>query len=123
MANPIKGEVPLKLSDGREFVLVFGPTAMAVAEDVSGKPLPEIGAAAEKGFFGALLALFYGMLKARHPSMTYDEAGQIAIDYPDEIRAALDRAAERGLPDQEPEGKKGANPRSKNSGHSGSKKG
>ena len=68
--NPVKGEVPLKLSDGREFVLVLDFEALVEAESAYGKPLAQVMADAATGFVGATRALLYGALRAKHPAVT-----------------------------------------------------
>jgi hypothetical protein len=124
VANPIKGEMPLKLSDGREFVLLSGTTALAEAEGVYGKPAHDIAADAQAGYMGAIRALFYGMLKRKQPSMTLDDAGDLLDQFFGEIEIAMEAAAKAAAAKQT-EDRKSANPpkprRGKTSGANGVK--
>lgn len=122
MPNALKGEVPLKLSDGREFVLVMDFEALVEAETAYGKPLPQMMADAAQGFVGASRALLYGGLRAKHPTVTLRDASGMFMADPDSVGEALSAAVEAGFPDAA-EGKKGENPRSKRSGGSGAKRG
>lgn len=121
--NPIKGEVPLKLPDGREFTLVLDMEALVEAEGAYGKPLARMMADAQLGFVGAIRAMLYGALRYRHPSVTLREASEMFVGYRDEISAALENATLAAMP----EDKEGANPprakapRGKRSGGSGAK--
>ena len=42
MANAIKGEVPLNLSDGRNLTLIMDMEALVEAESAYGKPLAQM---------------------------------------------------------------------------------
>jgi hypothetical protein len=122
--NPIKGEVPLKLSDGREFVLVLDIEALVEAEAAYGKPVAQVMADASAGFIGASRALLYGSLRARHPSITLREASAIMVDG-EHVLDALSAAAEAAMPsDASTEGNAARpkpSPRGKSSGRSGAK--
>lgn len=124
MPNKLKGEIPLKLSDGREFVLVAGIEAMIEAEGLYGKPGAQIAADAAAGYMGAIRALFYGMLKRKHPDITPSDAGDLLSNHMDEVGAAMEASTEAASPPKS-EGKEGANPpsgrRGKPSGRSGAK--
>lgn len=124
MANVIKGEVPLELSDGRRFTLVADFEATIEAESLYGKPAAQMGSDAAAGFVGAIRALFYGMLKRKHPAITPGEVASILAEHMDEVAAAIEAASSAAAP-QATEGKKGENPRparrGKTSGASGAK--
>jgi hypothetical protein len=113
MANPVKGEVPLGLSDGRVFVLVMDMEALVEAETAYGKPLQQVMADASKGFIGASRALLFGALRAKHPDVTLREASAMFMSDPDAAGEALTAAVEAGFPDAKAsaEGKARAKPR------------
>lgn len=127
MANVIKGEVPLKLGDGREFVMVMDMDAMVEAEAVYGKPTPQIMADASQGYIGATRALIYASLRARHPDITLKEASEIFMAGGPAAVEAMQQAFVASFgeaePEDEGEGKKSPNPRMKNSGGRGVKLG
>ena len=122
MPNPIKGEVPLKLSDGRDFVLVLDMEALVEAESAYGKPLPQMMSDASQGFVGAVRAMLYGALRTKQPRVTLGEASAMFISDPEAVSAALEQAATLAFP-QAAEGGESANPRprGKTSGASGAK--
>lgn len=124
MPNKLKGEILLKLNDGREFVLVAGMEAMIEAEGLYGKPSKQIATDAAEGYMGAIRALFYGMLKRKHPDIKPSDASDLLSEHMDEIGAAMEAASAAASP-PESEGKDGTNPRSgrhgKPSGPSGAK--
>jgi hypothetical protein len=124
MANVLKGEVPLNLSDGRRFTLVADFEATIEAESLYGKPAPQMAQDASAGFIGAIRALLYGMLKRKHPEATPSLAAELIAEHMDEVAAALEAASAAAAPDAA-EGKKGGNPRparrGKTSGDSGAK--
>jgi hypothetical protein len=121
MPNPIKGEVPLKLDDGREFVLVLDMEALVEAEAAYGRPLARMMADAQLGFVGAIRAMLFGALRYKHPETTLRDASTLFAEHPDAISDALEAATEAAMPTSE--GKEGANPPpvGKNSGPSGAK--
>src|SRR3546814_3437222 len=57
LVNRLKGEAPLKLSDGREFVFHLDFDALVEAEQAYGKPLPRLMADASQGYVGAEVAV------------------------------------------------------------------
>lgn len=59
----------LKLADGREYALLVDYEAMIAAEGVYGKPLPKLTEDLAAGFIGAVRALVYGALTAKHPTI------------------------------------------------------
>lgn len=101
MSNPLKGEVELKLGDGREFKLVLDHEALIEAEGLYRKPLPLLMGDAMVGFVGAQRALFYGALRAYHPMVTPKEAGEIFLSHADDVAAALTKAGELAAPKDE----------------------
>lgn len=60
----------LKLADGREYSLLIDYEAMIAAESVYGKPLPKLTADLAAGYVGAVRAMVYGALTAKHPDIT-----------------------------------------------------
>lgn len=144
MSNAIKGEVPLKLSDGREFVLVADHAGLVKAAqaysgttklrrlmsdmqpdlDKSGKPkLDEYGDPL-KDTMPATAAFFYGLFDAHHPDVTLREATNMLFAEQEVVTEAIEAAVTAGFPDMAG-GKDGANPprRGKTSGRSGAKRG
>lgn len=121
MANPVKGEVPLRLSDGRAFTLVLDFEALVQAESAYGKPLSQTMADASAGFVGALRALLYGALQANHPGVSLREASEIYLTNADAVTTALTEAGNAAMPTSKGDGE-GANPPGKNSGRSGAKR-
>jgi hypothetical protein len=123
MANAIRGEVPLNLSDGRTFTLIMDMEALVEAESAYGKPLQKMMADAAQGFVGASRALLYGALRAKHPDVTLRDASAIFMTDADAAGEALTEAVEKGFPDaaKSAEGKV-SRPRTKTSGGSGAKR-
>ncbi len=124
MANRIKGEVSLKLEDGREFILVADMEALVEAEGIYGKPLGETMADAARGFVGASRAMLYGALRAKHPDITLREAADMLATDSTEVSERLAEAADKAFPDAK--GKAGNAPSrkaGKRSGSSGAKRG
>lgn len=123
--NPVIGETPLELSDGRKFTLVLGMRALAIAEGVYGKPAQAITQDSSLGYVGALGALLYGALKKHQPLIDLDEATDMLGADIAAIRAALDEAAALGFGkgDKEAGNAPKSRPRGKTSGASGAKPG
>jgi hypothetical protein len=122
MANPVKGEVPLKLSDGREFVLVLDMEAMLTIEESMGKPLPRVLAMAGEGFMTATAAVAQAAFARHHREVSRADVLEILRTDAPALTDALTAAVEKAFPS---EGKKGGNPpqRGKTSGASGAKRG
>lgn len=79
--NRLKGEVPLVLKDGREFVLVFDMEAMLSVEDNTGKPLPTVMTQASEGFLTARAAIAQAAFARFHPEVTRaDVLGMLRTD-------------------------------------------
>lgn len=125
MPNPLKGETPLRVADGREFTLVLDFEALIQAESVYGKPLGALMAEAGQGFIGASRALLYGALKTKHPAVSLRDAAEMLQTDGDVVSDALTAAADAAFP--ESEGKDAGNvrpapsPPGKRSGRSGAK--
>lgn len=125
MTNPIKGEVPLTLSDERELVLVFDMEALIEAEEAYGKPLPELMIDLAHGYMRAGRALLFGALRAKHPEISMRDAGEMFRADTVAINTALEQALTAAFPKagaQEEEGNVPP-PRGKRSGRSGVKRG
>jgi hypothetical protein len=145
MANPVKGEVELTLSDGREFLLVADRSALVkAAQELYGatkinrllhEMQPELDKDKKvkvdeygdpvKDTMPATAAFLFGMFDAHHPDVTLRDAKNMLLDDPEVVTEAIGLAVERGFPDEVAEGKKGGNPppkpHAKISGRSGVK--
>ena len=124
MANPVKGEVPLNLSDGRSLTLVMDMEALVEAETAYGKPMAQMMQDAGQGFVGASRALLYGALRAKHPQLQLREASEMFATDGEAVAEAIGTAVERAFPEVAG-GKESANPlprRGKTSGGSGAKR-
>jgi hypothetical protein len=144
--NPIIGETPLKLSDGRRFTLIADNAGLAKAAQAHTGATkvhrlfadlqPRINAKGEvevdefgdpvKDTLPATAALLFGLLDARHPQVTQRDAMNMVLAETDAVSEALSAAIQLAFPDAA-EGKKGANPprrtgRGKTSGGSGAKR-
>lgn len=120
--NPVKGEAPLVLHDGRSLTLVLDMEAMVEAEAAYGKPLPKLLADAGEGFMGAMGALLQGAL-ARHHKIGRTEALEMLRSDPDAVAVALGEASEKAFPKASAEGKAGKPRGGKTSGGNGAKRG
>lgn len=120
MANPVKGQAPLVLTDGREFKLVLDMEAMVEAESRYGKPLAKLMTDAREGFMGALAALLMGALSRFHPNLTRSEALDLIRTDADKVTDSLTAAAEAAFPEAT-EGNGEGPPSGKTSGGSGAK--
>lgn len=118
--NPVKGEVPLTLSDGREFILVMDFEALVEAEGAAGQPLPNLMAQASLGFVGAQRSLLFGALRRHHSGVTLAECSEIMLSEINAAAPALTAAIEAAFPEAK-EGKDGKNPPGKTSGANGAK--
>lgn len=107
MVNHLKGEAPLKLSDGREFVFLLDFDALVEAESAYGKPLPRLMADASQGYVGAVRALLLGGLRRHHPDFTTDEATAIILTDFEAVATGMMAAVEAAFP--KAEGKKPGN--------------
>lgn len=122
--NPVKGETPLVLKDGREFTLVLDMEAMLSIEDATGKPLPKVMAQAGEGFMSATAAIAQAAFARHHPDITRSDVLQIMQSDADALTDALGKAADAAFPQaQAGNGKapKAKTPRGKTSGRSGAK--
>lgn len=123
MANVIKGEVPLKLEDGRLLTLVLDMEAFVEAETAYGKPLQQVMADASAGFVGATRALLYGALQAKHPNISLRDASTMFQTDREAVAVALESAAEAAFPKSTAESAEGnGRPAGKNSGANGAKR-
>lgn len=123
--NPVKGEAPLVLSDGRRFTLVLDMEALVDAESAYGKPMPQMMADAGKGFIGATAALLQGALARHNPTARGVVLEMLRTDS-EAVGDALTKASQSAFPDESAGGNasKAASPqRGKTSGRSGAKQG
>lgn len=122
--NPVKGEVPLTLSDGREVVLVFDMEALIEAEAAYDKPLPSLMLDLAGGYMRAGRAMLFGALRSRHPEISMRDAGEMFRADATVINTALERALLAAFPEASAqEGEESPRPPGKNSGRSGAKRG
>lgn len=121
--NRLRGEVPLKLSDGRELMLVLDMEALIEAESAYGKPLPQLMVDMVNGFAGAGRAMLWGAFRARHPDVTLRQAGEMFVTDSDAINASLEQATLASFPepDEQAGDRQGENPPGKPSGANGAK--
>ena len=125
--NPVKGETPLVLSDGREFTLVLDREALLGVEQSYGKPLPRVMADAAEGFLGAIAAIAQAAFSRFHPEVTKSDVLKIVLSAEqDKLTEALADASKAAFPDPAPEGNakapKAKPQRGKTSGRSGAKR-
>lgn len=126
MGNPVKGETPLVLADGREFTLVLDMEAMLTVEDATDRPLPVVMKRAAAGFMGDTIALAHAAFTRLHPDVTRQDVTAIMGSDAEALTAALSKAAELAFPQaQEGNGPAPAKKahHGKNSGRSGAKRG
>lgn len=125
MSNFVKGEIPLRLADGRTFTLVLDFEGLVEAEGAYRQPLDQLMLDANLGFVGAMRALLFGALRAKHPAITLRDASAMFQTSKDEVLAALTAAVAASFPDKEetPEGGDNKNPPGKSSGRSGARRG
>lgn len=98
MVNPVKGEVPLELSDGTKLTLVFDMEALIEAESAYGKPMHTVLIDASSGFMGAIRAMLYGALRAHHADVSLKDISAMLADNTEAIGDALGRAYEAAMP-------------------------
>lgn len=143
--NPILGEAPLDLADGRSFILVADHSALVEAAQAytgstklkklmndmvpltgpDGKVLVDEDGDPVKDTIPASVAFLFGLLRTHHPEITLREAQNILLQDVDGVASAISVAMDRGFPDAKPNARKVGNvPASragKNSGRSGAK--
>lgn len=82
MANPHKGDVPLKVGD-RIYTLRYSHLALVKLEDVLGKNLQGIMREiqdAEEMRLGTVVALLWAGLQKHHPDVSRDDAAELIDD-------------------------------------------
>ena len=124
--NPIRGEVPLVVADGRTLTLVMDFEALIAAEAAYAKPLAVVLADAAAGFIGATRAILFGALRTRHPEIGLRGAGELLNSDGDAVEAALTAATDAAFPQAAAEDREAGNVRApvgKRSGGSGAKPG
>lgn len=98
MANHFYGEASVTLSDGRTLTLRRDFNALAEAEEAVGVRMDVITKALQAG--GPVLkftrALLWGALRAHHPDVTLEDAGELLMAEPEAINAAMERATSNG---------------------------
>lgn len=126
MANPVKGETPLVLSDGREFTLVLDMEAMLSVEDATDKPLAKVMQRASEGFMSAIAAIAQAAFARHHPEVTRADVLAMITEDQAALDDALSRASEAAFPQDKAGNAKAPKPktqRGKSSGRSGAKQG
>jgi hypothetical protein len=106
------GEVPLKLSDGREFTLTFNNETLFEAEIASGKPLKIFMLELGMEFFGAIRVVLLVALRPKHPEIKIEDCSDMMMGGDlDVIEAAIKAGFTASHPDaSQSEGKDGENP-------------
>jgi hypothetical protein len=121
--NPLKGEAPLKLGDGREFIFQLDFEALVEAEQAYGKPLPRLMADASQGYVGAVRALLLGGLRRHHPDFTADDATAIILTDFEAVANGMMAAVDAAFPKAEGKESGNAVPTGPTSGRDGAKAG
>lgn len=121
MLNPVKGEVPLKLKDGRSLVLLLNFSGLVAGEAAYGQPLHILGLHVAAGFAGAYRAMLFGALQRHHPDIDLDAAGEIFAENDVAVRKALIAADKAAYPDPTGDKKPGNRRPGNSSGRSGAK--
>lgn len=143
--NPVLGETPLDLADGRSFILVADHSALVEAAQAytgstklkklmndmvplmgpDGNVLVDEDGDPVKDTIPANVAFLFGLLLTHHPDMTLRMAQNILLSDIDRVAQAMSVAMDRGFPDAKPDsGKVGngpASPVGKASGRNGAK--
>lgn len=125
MANPVKGETPLVLSDGREFTLVLDMEAMLSVEDATDKPLSKVMQRASEGFMSAIAAIAQAAFARHHPEVSRADVLAMITEDQAALTDALSRASEAAFPQDKAgnaKAPKAKTQRGKSSGRSGAKR-
>lgn len=121
--NPLLGEAPLKLKDGRQLVLVLKFSGLVAAEQAYCQPLHILGLHVAAGYAGAYVAMLYGALRKHHDEIDYDEAAEIFAANDEAVRKALTKADRLAYPDPTGDRKPGNRRPGNSSGRNGAKPG
>lgn len=149
--NPVLGETPLTLGDGRAFTLVADNAALVKAAqaysgstklkklfadmqpqlDASGLPELDEDGDPVKDTIPAFAALLFGLLDAHHPDITHRDALNMLLREHDVVAEAIAEALRSGFPEAAEAGNAPApavapapkKPAGKRSGRSGAKRG
>lgn len=97
--NPVRGEAPLVLDDGRRFTVVLDMEALVDAEASYRRPLAQLLADAKSGFMGASAALLQGALARHHPEVTRGDALEMLRTDTEKVAEVLDQAAKFAFPE------------------------
>lgn len=130
MANSVKGEVALKLSDGREFTMCFDFDSRVAAEDEAGIPFHQIGERAQVGFQKFTRILIWAGLQKHQPEMSLHDVGVLLDEHGKDFVQAAERASKEAAPQEKEStsgnggkaGKRAGRPVTKSSGRSGAKR-
>lgn len=128
MANPIKGEASLEIEGVGSFTLALPFGSRVAAEERTGLPFHEIASRAGRGFESAILTIVWASLQKYHPEVTIEQVTDWLENHMEEFMDAASAAAERSDPvgngtKATAKAKPKSQPRGKNSGRSGVKRG
>lgn len=101
MSNSVKGQTPLKLADGREFVLVLDMEAMLHVEETTGKPLPKVVKMAQEGFMTAIAAIAQAAFSRHHPELARAQVLEMLRTDASVLEKALGDATQAAFPKAE----------------------
>lgn len=100
MANPHRGEVPLRIGD-RVYTLRCGNNALAELEEAIGVPVPQLWQRWSDGVVGIreLRAMLWAFARGAHRKLTLEDAGNLLDEAGTEpVTAALLKALQLGFP-------------------------
>lgn len=104
MANLVKGEVPLSLSDGRNLRMVMDFDMRVAVETLTDKPFHVVAQRASEGFQGDVRALMWGALQRFHADLSMGDVTTLIEEEGPALEAALVRAGEAATPPESAEG-------------------
>lgn len=86
--------------EGGKYTLVINIPAIIAAEQAAGMGLLEIlGAMGGGGFrIGGMAAILWGMMRAKHPDVSLDEAGALLFTHGDKLTPVITDLVREALP-------------------------
>ncbi len=110
MANAMKGEASLTLSDGTDLTLTYDFNALCEVEDAANRSISDVLLEISKGAprLSTARALIFGGLRARHPDIDLNQVGPMIMSDGQALTEAMQKALTAAFPTTE--GKKPANP-------------
>lgn len=121
MSGDPRGDVPMKLKDGRRLTLNLKFSGLVAAERAYGQPLHILGLHVAAGFAGAYCAMLFGALQKHHDDIDLDEASEIFAANDLAARKALVAADKAAYPDPTGDKKPGNRRPGTSSGRSGAR--